>query len=177
MLESGKFAAIVSLSGLEDKSQVKIAGALVSVDKKFSKKDGKPFAIITLEDLTGQIEAPVWSEAFAKFGSLLEAGKVVSLTGKLDKREEPPRIAVNEVALLKPENVAKPIVLSFPREQTTENDLIEVRDALRQFPGTQPVTLEFVNLEGRRVRMSPGVEFRVNTTPALNEKLARWRQP
>ena len=177
VLESGKFAAIVSLSGLEDKSQVKIAGALVTVDKKFSKKDGKPFAIITLEDLTGQIEAPVWSEAFAKFGSLLEAGKVVSLTGKLDKREEPPRIAVNEVALLKPENVAKPIVLSFPREQTTENDLIEVRDALRQFPGTRPVTLEFVNLEGRRVRMSPGVEFRVNTTPALNEKLARWRQP
>jgi DNA polymerase-3 subunit alpha len=174
VLESGKFASIVSLGELEDKSQVKIGGALTSVEKKFAKKDGRPFAIVVIEDLTGQIEAPVWSEAFAKFGSLLETGKVVSITGKLDKREEPPRISVSEIALLKPGPAAKPLLLSFPCGQTTENDLLEVRDTLLQFPGTQPVMLEFVDVEGRRLRVFPGSDFRVDATPVLSGKLARW---
>ncbi len=176
VLESGKFVPIVSLGEQDDKSQVRIAGALTTVEKKFAKKDGKPFAIVTLEDLTGQIEAPVWSEAFSKFGGLLEAGKVVSLTGRLDKREEPPRIVVAEVALLKPEKMAQPIVLSFSCEQTTEADLMEVRDAIRDSPGGQQLNLEFVNGDGRRLRIVAGQEFRVNATPALSEKLSRWRQ-
>src|SRR4029079_9080430 len=35
LLESGKFTPIVSLGELEDKSPVKIAGSLTSVEKKF----------------------------------------------------------------------------------------------------------------------------------------------
>ena len=61
VLESGKFTPIVSLGEQDDKSQVRIAGALVSVEKKFAKKDGKPFAIVTLEDLTFSLYVAVTS--------------------------------------------------------------------------------------------------------------------
>ena len=41
-----------------------IAGALTSVEKKFTKKDSKPFAVVVLEDLTGSLEVMIWNETF-----------------------------------------------------------------------------------------------------------------
>ena len=66
-LESGKYTCRShTLGEQEDKSTVTIAGALTSVEKKFTKKDGKPFAVVMLEDLTGSLEIMIWSEAFAE---------------------------------------------------------------------------------------------------------------
>jgi DNA polymerase III subunit alpha len=177
VLESGKFVPIGSLGEMDDRATIKIAGALIGVDKKFTKKDGKPFAAIVLEDLSGSLEVMVWSETYAKYSSLLEKGRVVAITGRLDKREETPRVAASEIATLKPGRDERPVVLSFSCERTTETDLIEVRDAVRQSPGSRPLELEFVDGGGQRLRMRPGSEFRVNLTPALGEKLARWMSP
>src|SRR5436309_12539664 len=45
-LFAGKnYQPIVSLGDLEDRSQFKIAGVIVQVEKKFTRKDGKPFAV------------------------------------------------------------------------------------------------------------------------------------
>ncbi|MEA3188076.1 MAG: polymerase subunit alpha, partial [Chthoniobacter sp.] len=45
VLENGKYRAMNALLELDDKATVQVAGALTNVDKKFTKKDGKPFAI------------------------------------------------------------------------------------------------------------------------------------
>ena len=55
-LESGKYVPINALGEAEDRGTVQVAGALISVEKKFTKKDSKPFAIVMLEDLTGSVE-------------------------------------------------------------------------------------------------------------------------
>jgi len=39
--------------------------------EKFTKKDGRPFAVITLEDFTGQIELMAWDEVYTKNAALL----------------------------------------------------------------------------------------------------------
>ena len=48
----------------------------------FTKKDSKPFAVVTLEDLTGQLEIMVWSEAYLKAQQHLVPGAVVTVTGR-----------------------------------------------------------------------------------------------
>jgi len=130
-----------------------VAGALTVVEKKFTKKDSKPFAIVTLEDLTGSLEVMIWNEAYNKCASLLEQGRVVAVTGRLDKREDTPRIVASEIKLLKPgapviSPESAPVVLSFQRDQTTEATLQEVKSAVEQFPGTQRLELEFVSADG-----------------------------
>ncbi|PYI96435.1 MAG: DNA polymerase III subunit alpha, partial [Verrucomicrobia bacterium] len=40
------YRSIASLSDLDDRASFKIAGAIVSVEKKFTKKEGKPFAVV-----------------------------------------------------------------------------------------------------------------------------------
>ncbi len=65
-----------------------IAGVLTSVEKKFTKKDSKPFAVVVLEDLTASPEVMIWKETFVKAQSQFVQGNVMSITGRLNKREE-----------------------------------------------------------------------------------------
>ncbi len=65
------------LSTLENRTNFHAAGSLTEVSRKFTKKDGKPFAIIILEDLSGSVEAMVWNDVFNKCSKLLEPGQLV----------------------------------------------------------------------------------------------------
>ena len=64
LLANGKYQTIASLSELTDRAPFRIGGAIVQVDKKFTKKEGKPFAVVMLEDLTGTLEVVLWNEVY-----------------------------------------------------------------------------------------------------------------
>ena len=171
-LESGKFVPIASLPEQEDKSTVTIAGALATVERKFTKKESKPFAIVTLEDLTGSLEVMIWSETFNKSQALLNQGAVVSITGRLDLREEGPRLTANELKpVKKPESVEKPLVLTLDRTAAKTRDLDVIRDIIWQNPGSRRVILRVTGGE-KPLRIIPADEFRVN--PEAEAKLAAW---
>lgn len=193
-MECGKYRAISGLAELDDKAIVKIAGALVSVEKKFTKKEGKPFAVCVLEDFTGTVETLVWNEAFQKYASLIEQGRAVAVTARLDKREETPRLSVQEIHPLKQAapRVAEetgshylvsgraerhgddagsarpvPVLLRLPRAETTERDLMELKETIERHPGARPLLLEFVNGGGESLRLRLGAAFCVELSPEL----------
>jgi DNA polymerase-3 subunit alpha len=173
-LAKPKYVPIIKLPEQEAKSTVTIGGALISVEKKFTKKDSKPFAVVVLEDLTDQIEIMIWSEAFTRSQSHLVLGNVVSITGRLDLREEGPRVSAEEVKPIKKPPAERPVVLTFERAHTTAADLATVRDILRQSPGSRRVEFCFVGEDGRRLRLICGDEFRIALTPDAESKLATW---
>jgi DNA polymerase-3 subunit alpha len=79
--DNPKITSIAAARQIEQPSTVRLAGIVSSVEKKFTKKDGKPFAVIILEDFTGQIELTAWDEVYADKASLLISGAVISVTG------------------------------------------------------------------------------------------------
>lgn len=168
-----RYIPIAKLSEQEDKATVTIAGALVSVEKRFTKKDSKPFAIVVLEDLTDQIEIMTWSDTYLKSADKLVQGGVVEITGRLDLREEGPRLSANEVkAVKKPELKEKPLVLMLDRRSVTEQDLIAIREVIWQNPGRRKVELCFPNEPRGPVRVIPSDDFRIDA--AAETKLAKW---
>ena len=174
-LESGKFVPLAQLVDQEEKSSISVAGALITVDKKFTKKDGKPFAVAVLEDLTGSVEVMIWADAFAKASQHLVQNAVVSISARLDRRDESPRLVANEVkALKKPEPREKPIVLQFECAQTSEADLVAVRDILSSSPGKRRVEFCFRGEDGRQLRLLPSDDFRVSWTAETEQKLSPW---
>jgi DNA polymerase-3 subunit alpha len=177
VLEGGKYVPIASLADQEDKSTVSIAGALVSIEKKFSKKDSKPFAIVVLEDLTDQIEVMVWNDAYTKSQAHLQQGSVVSITGRLRLQDEGPRLSGDEVKpLKKPVPREAPVVLRFD-SNTSEADLLTVREAIQSSPGARKVELVFRSSDGKTLKMLPGEEFRVNWNEDLKSRLEPWISP
>jgi DNA polymerase-3 subunit alpha len=175
-LSNGRFQSIASLRDLQDRSQFRIAGAISQVDRKFTKKDAKPFAVVWLEDLTATLEVVIWNETYVKVANILAAGAVVAIDGTLDTRDDAVRATAQKVQALSPDRkngVAPPIVLHFPAG-TSPNILRDVRDLLASSPGNRVVLLQLEQSGGPSVQIAAGQNCRIDLTPELQRKLQPW---
>jgi DNA polymerase-3 subunit alpha len=174
-LTGSKYTPVSGLGVLEDRANFMAAGALIDVAKKFTRKDGKPFAVIMLEDLSGTMEAMVWNDVYTKSAHLLEPGKIVAVSARVDKRGEELRVVINDVKALKPKADAPvnggPLRLRLELGTLRSQDLEELRDILGASPGEQPVELEFSDSGGRRMVIEAGASHRVRLTPELQARL------
>ncbi len=85
-------------------TEVTIGGMINRVKKSVTKNGrsaGMTMAMITLEDLEGQIDGVLFAETFAdvckKYPDAVAVESIVFLRGKIDKRRETPSIVVNDV--------------------------------------------------------------------------------
>jgi len=180
-----KYRSIASLSELDDRAPFKIAGAIVEVEKKFTRREGKAFAVVWIEDLTSMLEVVVWNEVYLKISDALATGRVVEIRGTLDKREDAVRAVAQDIKILTPRKtnggyeksthvLQEPAVLLRFSAATTTDELREVRGILASSPGRCPVQLLFDRGNGNALRLDAGAEFHVDLTRDLEEKLSRW---
>jgi DNA polymerase-3 subunit alpha len=186
LFATGKYQPIASLSELTDRASFTIAGAIAQVDRKFTRKEGKPFAVVFLEDLSGTLEVVLWNETYVTVASALEPGTVIAVRGTLDKRDDTIRATAQKVKVLTPETVEMPPTNGSARIQEEEQitlrfgagigseELRTVRDILASSPGSRPVTLLLTSCEGETVQIETGETCRIALTPGLEEQLARW---
>jgi DNA polymerase-3 subunit alpha len=179
------YRAIASLGDLDDRAPFKIAGVIVEVEKKFTRREGKPFAVVWVEDLSDILEVVVWNEVYVQISDALVTGRVVEIKGTLDKRDDALRATAQEIRTLAsgkmngtPERATDAgqeaaVVLQFS-PATTGDELRKVREILATSPGRRPVQLLFDRMNGNSLRLDAGTEFRVNLTRDLEAKLARW---
>jgi len=180
-----KYRSIASLSELDDRAPFKIAGSIVEVEKKFTRREGKAFAVVWIEDLTDMLEVVVWNEVYLKISDALAAGRVVEMRGTLDKRDDALRAVAQEIKILMPQKtnggyekstqtLQEATVLLRFSAATTPSELREVRGILASSPGRCPVQLLFDRGNGNALRLDAGAEFHVDLTRDLEEKLSRW---
>src|SRR4051812_28448002 len=193
ILVEGKYQTITSLNELPDRASFKIAGAIVQVDKKFTKKEGKPFAVVFLEDLTATLEVILWNEVYTTVVEALVLGRVIAVQGTLDRRDDALRAVAQRARALTTTGAKgrQPVesngngngngneaalVLSFSSAATAD-ELRQVQTILAGSPGTQRVRLLLCRADGGVVRMDANQQ--INLTPELREKLEPWleRQP
>jgi DNA polymerase-3 subunit alpha len=179
------YRPIASLGELDDRAPFKIAGAIVEVEKKFTRKEGKPFAVVWVEDLNDMLEVVVWNEVYVKISDALAAGRVVEIRGTLDKREDAFRATAQEIKTLArgktngsnaaaTDTYQEPAVILQFSPATTGDELREVREILASSPGPRPVQLLFDRTDADPLRLEAGTEFRVNLTHDLAARLSRW---
>jgi DNA polymerase-3 subunit alpha len=179
------YRSIASLAGLDDRAPFKIGGAIVEVEKKFTRKEGKPFAVLWIEDRIDMLEVVVWNEVYIKVSAVLVAGAVIEIRGTLDKRDDIPRAVAQDIKTLSPrtsngateassDSRQEPAVMLQFSPATTEDELREVRRILASSPGGRRVQLLFDRANGRPLRMDAGPDLNVNLTPDLAEKLSPW---
>lgn len=67
-------------------SSVKV-GAIINTTKKILTRSGEPMMFISLEDLTGKIEALVFPRLFKKKQDILEENKIIIVRGKISTKD------------------------------------------------------------------------------------------
>ena len=102
---------------------------------------GMPMAIITLEDLEGQIDATAFAETFAeivkKYPEAIDVEKIVFVRGKIDKKRETPSLLINEVIPLEDARpkLTTDVVLKLDSARHTLAKLREIKPLLAQHKG------------------------------------------
>ncbi|MGH8099771.1 MAG: DNA polymerase III subunit alpha [Chthoniobacterales bacterium] len=181
LIAAKNFQSITSLSEMEDRTTFKVVGAVTQIDRKFTRREGKPFAVVWIEDLTGTLEVVIWNEVYLQVADALATGRVIAIQGTIDTRGESVRATAQKVRVLANGNGKSTgasseeamVLLRFTVEATKE-ELREVREILASSPGERPVQLLFDRAEGDPFRLDAGTQCRVELTRELEEKLARW---
>ena len=103
-LEHYSTASTKEAMAISEGTEVTIGGMIGRVKKVVTKNGrsaGMPMAIITLEDLEGQIDGTMFAETYAdisaKFPNAIAAESIVFVRGKVDRKRETPSLLINEV--------------------------------------------------------------------------------
>jgi DNA polymerase-3 subunit alpha len=126
-------------------------------------KRGDLMAVFVLEDLEAAIEVMVFPKTMLEHGAKLVEDGVVCVRGRLDTREDSPKLVCLEVRSVElAADGAVPLRLQVPTNKLDERCVEELKRLLLEHPGDSPVLLR---LGATEVRLPPA--FSVDTTKGL----------
>src|SRR5205085_1076510 len=131
------------LMALPNRSMTRIGGLISGIQQGMSKKSGKPYAMITLEDLQGSVQVLCMNENFEKFRQHFVANKAVLVIGEVNTSEDKAKIFPQEIMPLEdaPKKYTKQVHFRISTAHLTEESLNQMRSLVETAPGKCPLFL------------------------------------
>jgi len=82
---------------LTPRTMTRIGGMVGAVQQGMSKKSGKPYAMVTLEDLEGTFSMLLMNENYDKYREHLVSGKALLVVGEVNNDEDKPKLFPSEI--------------------------------------------------------------------------------
>ena len=154
---------ITELRDAQEGEMKVVGGVITSLARKHTRK-GDLMATFCLEDLEAAIDAWVFPRTMVEYGSLLQDDAIVSVKGRIDRREEPVKLIVMEVRGLdlRPPDGASAVRIRLPLSTLTDTSVDNLKQLLLEHPGDAPVMLE---LGSKTLRLSD--QYRVDAGNGL----------
>ncbi|MFJ2203418.1 DNA polymerase III subunit alpha, partial [Streptomyces violaceusniger] len=161
-------AAISALTGGEhaDGAIVTIGGIISGLQRKMTKQ-GNAWAIATVEDLAGSIECMFFPATYQLVSTQLVEDAVVFVKGRLDKREDVPRLVAMELMVpdLSEASANAPVTITIPTVKVTPPLVEKLGEVLTHHRGATEVRIK---LQGARKTTVLRLDrHRVTADPAL----------
>ena len=155
-----------ALTDRPDGQVVTLGGILSGIQRKVTRQ-GSPWAAATLEDLAGAIEVLFFPTTYNECAHLVIEDAVVLVKGRLDRREEVPKLVAMEVRPVEmPAEGAGPFVVSMPEACCVPPVVDRLGEVLRTHPG--PIDVHLRLLSGARTRvLKLDDKLRVRPSPSL----------
>ncbi len=159
------------LSGeLRNGAEVTIGGLISSVDRRFSKKDGSPWAIVTIEDHHGaQVDVLLFNKVYALVAPQIVEDNIILVKAHVSIRDDRMSLFGDDVKVpeLGPGNGAGlPLRLTMRTDQCTVDTIAKLKQVLVNNPGDSDVYLNLVNGEHSQL-MILGDHLRVTRSASL----------
>src|SRR5262249_53350179 len=97
ILEKYSLNNTASLAQLQSRSVTRIGGLIAGVQNGISKKTGKPYSMVTLEDLEGSVQILCMNENYEKYRGVLVQGKPILVIGEVNTGDDKPKIFPQEI--------------------------------------------------------------------------------
>lgn len=154
-------------NGVGDGEQITLAGLITRVDRRIA-KSGNAYAIVSLEDMTGECEVSFFAKTYDTYARDLVEDSVVAIKVRTRERGDGglqfsamdlriPNLTVVDNA---------PVVITLPAARVTPPLVEDVKQILRAHPGVVEVRMVLTGSD-KPLTMRLGDEFRVAKTSAL----------
>src|SRR5437763_2446914 len=130
ILEKYALANTAGLAQLANRSLTRIGGLIAVVQNGISKKSGKPYAMVTLEDLEGSVQILCMNENYDKYRELLTLNKAILVIGEVNTGDERPKIFPQEMMPLEeaPRKFTKQVHLRLHTAHVKPEHMDNVRE-------------------------------------------------
>ena len=164
-------ATTAKLAELPTRSLTRIGGLIAAVQHGVSKKNGKPYSMVTLEDLEGSVQVLVMNENYDKYRALLVPNKAILVIGEVNTGDERPKIFPQEIMPLEdaPKKYTKQVHLRLHTAHLKPENLDAVRELVAAHPGKCPLFLCFMRPTGEVIFIEPNDRFSVMPSRELQE--------
>ncbi|MFN0067565.1 MAG: DNA polymerase III subunit alpha, partial [Limisphaerales bacterium] len=156
-----------SLAALANRAVTRLGGLVAAVQQGVSKKSGKPYAMVTLEDLAGTAQLLCMNEAYDRHRDLFTPGRAIFVIGEVSAGDDRPKLFPQEILPLEdvPRRFTSQVFLRFRHGHTTPQQVRAVRDLVGAHHGDVPVFLCVVRPGGERLYIEANDRYAV--TPSL----------
>jgi DNA polymerase-3 subunit alpha len=151
-----------SIAGLAERSEgavVTIAGIVTKATKKINRK-GELYLILDVEDLEAGCEVVVFPTVAEKSGDLVQTDRVVVVKGRVDLRDEAPKLVALDIAPPDTAALERPVSITMSAAACTEELVANLKSVLEEHPGRSPVILRLRSGE-RTTVLRLGDEFKI----------------
>ncbi|MEY4734682.1 MAG: hypothetical protein RL428_17 [Actinomycetota bacterium] len=162
----------MSISALMDEGipdgVVTIGGLITGVQRKVSRK-GDSWAVVSIEDLEGSIEALFFSNTYNQYSLSLTEDRVVVIRGRFSRTDEQVRFTALEMTM--PDitgGPTGPLLISLPAAQVTPPIVERMKEILKSHPGKREVHLNVMDTQKSTVLK---VDALVTASPSLSADL------
>jgi DNA polymerase-3 subunit alpha len=175
LLQKYSLHTTAQLATVANRSMTRLGGMIAAVSHGVSKKSGKPYSMVTLEDLEGSVQLLVMND-YDKFRPLLEANKPILVIGEVSTGEDKPKIFPQEIMPLgdAAKKYTRQVHLRLPMAHLKPEDMDRVQQLTAAHAGKCPLFLCFLRPEGGTIFVEANGRFGV--TPSLELEHAANRE-
>lgn len=163
---------ITVLSGeLKDKQDIVIGGIISAVDRRFSKKDGSPWAIVTIEDHNGaSVDILVFNKLYALVAPLIVEDTIIKAKAHIKYRDDRMSVFCDDLTQadlsLNGGGKGSPLKLKMRTDQCTKENIARLKKVLVENKGDSDVYLTLVD-GANSTMMVLGNHLRVDRSSSL----------
>jgi len=164
-LKELKAVELAAMEGRRNGEDVAI-GALVSSTRPMRSRKGDRWAILNLQDMTGELEALVFPEAFARLEAMLKSGVPLLLRGRVNVEDAGTRVAIQEAQPLDgiagaPETTAR-MRVRIDLSAMDEMTLDQIKTVLAGSPGPCPIAFDIFDPDGSMATLASNQRVRID---------------
>jgi DNA polymerase-3 subunit alpha len=172
ILQRYELASTSKLEQAQEGQGARLGGIIGKLQLRTTKQ-GKPMALLTLEDLDGTVEVVAFSEVYSRCAANLRADAAVFVSGKVDRRMDKLQVIADQILPLGevPRRFTKAMHIHLSAGTTDEAALTRVHDVLRAHQGPCPVFFCFIYPDGKAVFLETHEKFSVTPSEELVRQL------
>ncbi|MBI1177265.1 DNA polymerase III subunit alpha [bacterium] len=156
---------------LPPRSMSRVGGMISTVQKGISKKSGKAYCMVGIEDLHGSFSMLLVNDTFDRYAHLMEPGKTVLIVGEVNNDEDKPKLFPVEVMALEdaPRKFTLQVHFRLNMAHLTPPLLDRLHGIATEFAGKCPLFLCFRKPTGEVIFIETHDRFHVAPSRELQE--------